>query len=337
MSYLEATVETPSQASGVRQVGQHPAMRRVFGAQGLTVGLILPLETHPNAPRPTMQDHLQMARRADELGFASLWLRDVPFYDPSYGDVAQVFEPMVYLATLAAATRQIALGTAGLVLPLREPKILAKQATSIDQLSGGRMLTGLSSGDRPAEYPLFGIDFETRGERFRDAFEVFRKVSEDSFPTFESARFGRAMATHDLVPKPKFGALPTLAIGRGQQTTAWLAAHMDGLIVPTPATGDFDALVSDWRSHVAEQCGEGASKPIGVAGFLDLVDDRSYPFKRLRGGFRTGVDALAEVLQQAAQAGVSHIALNPKISRRPYAEVMDELAERLLPFVPASA
>lgn len=337
MSHPETIAETSSQPACMRQVDQHPAMRRVFGAQGLTVGLILPLETHPNGPRPTMRDHLEMARRADALGFASLWLRDVPFYDPLYGDVAQVFEPMVYLATLAAATRHIALGTAGLVLPLREPKMLAKQATSIDQLSGGRLLTGLSSGDRPAEYPLFGIDFETRGDRFRDAFEVFRAVAEESFPTFESARFGRAAATHDLVPKPSFGALPTLAIGRAQQTTSWLAAHMDGLIVPAPATGDFDALVSDWRSHVAEQCGEDAPKPIGVAGFLDLAADRSHPFRRIRGGFRTGVEALAELLQQAAQAGISHIALNPKISRRPYAEVMEELAERLLPVVPAGA
>lgn len=219
------------------QLVRHPAMQRVFGARGMSVGLILPLETHPG-PVPTMRDHLAMAQRADAMGFASLWLRDVPFYDPGYGDAAQVYEPMVYLASLAAATQRIAIGTAGIVLPLREPKILAKQAASIDQLSDGRLMMGLSSGDRPAEYPLFGIDFESRGERFRDALEVYRAVSDQNFPTFASPRFGRAEGTHDLVPKPRHGTIPRLAIGRAQQSTAWLARHMDGLARPSHGRAD---------------------------------------------------------------------------------------------------
>lgn len=112
---------------------------------------------------------------------------------------------------------------------------------------------------------------------------------------------------------------------------------MDGLIVPAPASDDFAALAEDWRQQVTEQCGDGTSKPIGVAGFLDLADDASRPFERIRGGFRSGAAALADVLGRAAQAGVAHVALNPKITRRPYAEVMDELAECVLPVVAAVA
>src|SRR5690625_893586 len=104
---------TPSQP----QLDRHPGFQRLFRPQALTLGLILPLETHPRRAAPTMENHLQLAQRADELDFGALWMRDVPFFDPEYNDVAQVFEPMVYLGYLAAATSRIALGTTGIVLP----------------------------------------------------------------------------------------------------------------------------------------------------------------------------------------------------------------------------
>ncbi|MGF6985242.1 luciferase-type oxidoreductase [Paraburkholderia atlantica] len=311
------------------------AYARLFSPGKLTVGLILPLETHPHRPAPTMRDHVAMAQKADELGFAALWMRDVPFYDPEYGDVAQIFDPIPYMAYLAAFTRRIALGTAGIVLPMREPMILAKQVASIDQLSGGRVVLGLSSGDRPAEYPLFGIDFDTRGERFRDAFEVFKTVIEKDFPRFSSARFGSSSGTHELIPKPAFGALPTIAIGRAQQSLAYIAEYMDGFIGSSPVPQQLPAFAKQWRDQVSESCGEERFKPLGIGGFLDLVEDRDEPLIRTRGGFRAGSRSLAYFLRDAQAAGVNHIALNPKVSRRPYAELMDELASEVLPHFPS--
>lgn len=88
-----------------------------------------------------------MIRLADESGIDSIWLRDVPFLDPSFGDAAQVFDVMTYAGWIAGITKNIVIGTAGVVLPLRDPIIVAKQASTIDQLSGGRMILGLASGD----------------------------------------------------------------------------------------------------------------------------------------------------------------------------------------------
>jgi luciferase-type oxidoreductase len=168
MDMSTALVYESSATSAVR-FDFHPGYRRVFRQRELTVGLILPLETHPDSPQPTMRDHIAMARRAEDLGVAALWARDIPFYDPAYGDVGQIFDPLIYLTHLAAVTRTITLGTAGIVLPMREPLMLAKQLNSLDHLTEGRLIAGMSSGDRPSEYPVFGIDFETRGDRFREA------------------------------------------------------------------------------------------------------------------------------------------------------------------------
>ncbi|TCQ97182.1 LLM class oxidoreductase [Neorhizobium sp. JUb45] len=313
----------------------HPGNRRLFARNRLTVGLIMPLETHPDTPAPTMRNHIQMAQKADESGIGALWMRDVPFYDPTYGDTGQVFEPLIYIATLAVATKSIALGTAGIVLPLREPKMLAKQVTSLDHLSGGRMLLGLSSGDRPAEYPLFGIDFTSRGERFRDAYEVYRTITDEDFPTFRSERFGVAYGHVDLLPKPPFDRTPSIAIGRAQQSIEWIAEHMDGFIAPAPAVENLSVFAGEWANLVQSVRGEQTFKPIGMAGYLDLVEDRHHPFERMRAGFRTGSIALAEFLETARAAGVNHAALNPKVSRRPYDELMADLAENVLPHFPS--
>lgn len=68
------------------------------------------------------------------------------------------------------------------MLPLRDPLAIAKQAVSVDSLTGGRLLLGMSSGDRPVEYPAFGVDFDNRADRFREAFDLVRTAVEVSFP-----------------------------------------------------------------------------------------------------------------------------------------------------------
>lgn len=314
---------------------RQPGFQRLFRPGALTIGLILPLETHSGRPAPTMQGHVEMAQRAEALGFGSLWMRDVPFYDPQYGDVAQIFEPMVYIAYLAAATRSIALGTTGIVLPTREPMYLAKQATSLDQLSGGRLVLGLSSGDRYSDYPMLGIDFESRGERYRDAFSVFRTLTEESFPSFQSSRFGGSAGTLDLVPKAPFGRVPAIAVGQAQQSIEWLAHNLDGFLSVAPNPEQLVDLGEEWRKQVRVAAGANAYKPLGLGGYLDLSDDPDVPFRRIPGGFRAGRNGLRDYLEFAQSAGVSHVALNPKVSRQPYAEILDELAEYVLPHFPS--
>ncbi|MCP2138606.1 luciferase-type oxidoreductase [Rhizobium sp. SLBN-94] len=325
--------QTSSQVS----VAKHPGHKRLFQRGELTLGLIMPLETYPHAPAPTMERHLAAAKDADQAGLSAIWMRDIPFYDPGYGDAGQVFEPLVYISALASITKKIALGTAGIVLPLREPMLLAKQVTSLDHLSGGRMMLGLSSGDRPSEYPLFDIDFATRGERFRDAFEVYRAVTEEDYPQFQSPRFGRATGRHDLVPKPPFSRTPAIAIGRGQQSMDWLAKNLDGFIAPSPHVSQLGSFAQEWHEIVDQSCGDDAFKPIGLAGYLDLVEDRDHPLQQIRAGFRTGSKALANFLHQAKAAGVNHAALNPKISSRPHEALMEDLVRDVLPHFPTLA
>ena len=83
----------------------------MFKPGKLTFGLIAPFKDYPDTPIPDVYDLGESARLAEKGGFAALWIRDVPFYDPRFGDVGQGLDPFVTLGYLAAKTKKIALGT----------------------------------------------------------------------------------------------------------------------------------------------------------------------------------------------------------------------------------
>ncbi len=314
----------------------HAGFRRTFAPGQLTIGFILPLEGYPDGPAPTMQDHAELTRMADECGFATLWARDVPTYDPSFGDVGQVFDPFTYLAFLASNTKRIALGIGAAVITLRHPVHVTKQAASVDLLSDGRFLLGVASGDRPAEYPLFGqeADYDTRGERFREAFSMIRVASEQCFPRRRFDRFGSFLGDLDVVPKPQVGRFPSIVVGRSQQDLRWIAEHADGWFYYFVDVGRTKQIVETWQQAVSEQSSD-VFKPFAQGLFFDLLDDPDAPVKPIHSGIAVGRHALIARLSQLREAGVNHVALNLKASRRPVKEVLQELAEYVLPDFPA--
>jgi hypothetical protein len=79
-----------------RGLASHRGFAQIFQPNKLTFGFIAPLKGYPDSPGPTLENHVDIVRKADEIGIAALWLRDVPFYDPSFGDVGQIMDPMVY-------------------------------------------------------------------------------------------------------------------------------------------------------------------------------------------------------------------------------------------------
>jgi luciferase-type oxidoreductase len=299
----------------------------MFRAGGLTLGVFFAIESYRGAV-PTMAGQVELARRAEEIGFAALWFRDVPLHDPSFGDVGQIFDPWVYLGHIAAHTTDIALATGGIVLPLRHPIDVAKAAASVDVLSGGRMVLGLSGGDRPVEYPAYGVDYDGRADRFRDAVAYLRALLETPFPTVRSAL--GTLAGADLLPKPAVGRLPLLAVGRAGQPIDSLAEELDGYVTyPRPI--EIQArVVAEWRA-AARTAGHGRDLPFGQSLYIDLAAPPGTPPTPIHLGWRLGRHALLDHLQALEDAGVRHVVLNLKYGTRPAAEVLDDIGEHILP------
>ena len=113
--------------------------------------------TVPNYRRLASPDNLvQVARRSEELGFDSVWVTDHVVVPEAYREMfgATVYDPLSVLAFLAAHTQRVELGTAVLVIPYRNPLVVAKQLATIDNLSGGRVVLGTGAGWARACIPL---------------------------------------------------------------------------------------------------------------------------------------------------------------------------------------
>lgn len=302
------------------------AYNTVFQAQRLSLGLVVPLQGYAHSAIPTMQDHLERVQLAESLGFAAVWLRDVPFNVPSFGDAGQLFDPFVYLGYLAAATQRIALGVASVVLPLRHPAHVAKAAASVDVLSGGRVLLGVASGDRPEEYPALNLPFDDRAERFRESYDYIRQVAANH-AAFDNL-YGSPSGGMDLLPKPSAGRLPLLITGASRQDPDWLARHGDGWITYPRSIGQQSHIIHGWRERSTQQ---GLPiRPAMQSLYIDLAEDPAQPPEPIHLGFRSGVNALREYLHSLQAIGINHVALNLRFNRADVETTMQRLADALL-------
>lgn len=161
--------------------------------------------TYPKMPDP--QALIAYAVRAEELGFDSVWVWDHIFLgvDPPF----PILDPLTLLAAVAARTARIKLGTGVLVLPLRNPVVLAKEVSSLDLIAGGRLLLGMASGWYKREFDAVGVPFEQRGRIMDRNLEIMRRLWTEERVDGEYPP--HRLRASNMSPKPP--RLPVMLIG----------------------------------------------------------------------------------------------------------------------------
>jgi probable F420-dependent oxidoreductase len=161
--------------------------------------------TYPEMPDPATL--IAYAVTAEALGFDSIWVWDhiLLGVDPPF----PVVDSLTLLAAIAARTSKINLGTGVLVLPLRNPVVLAKELASLDLIAGGRLLLGMASGWYRREFDAVGASFQERGRIMDRNLEIIRRLwTEDQvngdYPPHR-------LRSANLSPKP--ARLPVMLIG----------------------------------------------------------------------------------------------------------------------------
>ncbi|HWL43677.1 MAG TPA: LLM class flavin-dependent oxidoreductase [Ilumatobacter sp.] len=133
-----------------------------------------------------LQALLELAERAEAVGLDSVWVGDSLFSKPRW-------ESLTLLAALSQRTTRVQLGTACLVVPLRDPVSLALAWATVDQLSGGRTIMGACAGNVEdgvrKEFEALGLDFRTRTSRLEEALQVLRSLLRDGRVTFHGRHF----------------------------------------------------------------------------------------------------------------------------------------------------
>lgn len=169
---------------------------------------------------------------AEELGYDSLWIGEHvvlprPWVAPSpLAPAHPVLDPLVTLGFLAASTRRIRLATGVVILPQRNPVVLAKQLASLDVLSGGRLTFGFGVGYLEPEMSAVGAPMAHRGRRVDEYLQAMRTLWHDDEPSFEGRHV--RIAGVDAHPRPVQRPLPVVIGGRSPAALDRTARHGDG-------------------------------------------------------------------------------------------------------------
>lgn len=297
-------------------------LTRITEKGKLSFGIVFPLESYKGSI-PEMKNQEQLAQLAEEVGFQSLWFRDVPFHDPSFGDAGQMYDPWIYMTHIMNHTKHMALATGSVILPLRHPVHTAKSINSIQSLSNGRLILGIASGDRPLEYPAFGQDLAQRAELFRDSF-FYTKALLGDFPNYQSSHYGAVGGAIDILPKYD-GSSPMLVTGHSGQDLNWIAEFADGWLYYPRAFHFMKFILEDWQKALDYK--KQPWKPYLQSLYLDILDDPDAAPRPIHLGFQSGIHYAIEHLKTLEAMGVSHVVFNLKFASRPVKEVIQQIGE----------
>jgi probable F420-dependent oxidoreductase len=225
---------------------------------------------------------ISLAAAAERFGYDSVWVSDhivtpevfesqYPYpgtvFTPETGAV--VFEPLTTLAYVAGATQRVRVGTSVLVVPQRNPLIMAKQIATLDALSGGRVEIGVGSGWMREEFELLGASFEERGPVLDEYLALWQKLWSEAIPEFH----GRFV---DL-PECRFGPLPAqsggppISIGGNTSRSLRRAASGGwGWHAFRLAPEDIGAKINEFRSYWQDAGRQGAELRVLMRCHVDL-------------------------------------------------------------------
>jgi probable F420-dependent oxidoreductase len=176
---------------------------------------------------------VECGRAAEALGYESIWVGEhVVLIDPQQRPSPQppkahMLDPIVVLSHLAAATTTLRLGSGIIVLPLRNPVVLAKQVASLDVLSEGRLILGIGVGYVPGEFEAVGVPFHQRGRVADDAIDAMRSLWCDEHPAAEGRFF--SFSGVQSYPRPvQAGGVPIHGSGMSPGALKRSAERCDG-------------------------------------------------------------------------------------------------------------
>jgi F420-dependent oxidoreductase-like protein len=266
----------------------------------------------PNSGQP-WDDVLALTRHAEETGWDGVWIAD--HFMPNGADASgPMHECWATLAGLAAAVPRLRLGALVAGNTYRHPAVLAKTVTTIDHISGGRVVLGLGAGWQENEHAAYGIDFfdtPTRLRRLEETCEIVKRLTTEERTTFAGEHY--RLQDAPLEPKPLQSPMPLLVGGGGEKVTLRIAARWadEWNVWGTPET------LTQKGEVLARHCEKIGRDPGEIAhsaqALLFLSDDESWLRQRreaMTGGMATMIGTPAELTDlvgRYAEAGVDEL------------------------------
>ena len=248
---------------------------------------------------------LKIAASAEELGFESLWVSDhvvIPDSHQGFGDV--FYDPLITLTYVAANTRNISLGTSVIILPYRNPVVLAKMISTLDMLSEGRVILGVGAGWMQKEFEALGIPFNQRGEITDEYLAILKVLWTEDNPRFK----GKYLEFSDIrfLPKPYKTPYPPIWVGGGSNKAIERAVtygegwHSVGL-TPEKLKEKLKYVQELLEKHNKDNFVISLRRNLEINNDKNISDDDT-----LRGP----IEKIVEGIKQYKELGVNHLVLH---------------------------
>ena len=251
------------------------------------------------------------AVRAEQLDYDSVWVSDhvvVPNANiVSFGET--VFDPLVTLGVLAGATSRVRLGTTVLIVPYRNAVVTAKMISSLDALSGGRIIFGVGAGWVPAESAILGVPFAERGAMTDEYLEAMQELWTKQSPSFSGKYTQFSGLTFE--PKPLQKPHPPIWVGGHSRAALRRAAQFGAAWHPINRSPE---ELRAGRAELARLCqarGRAVPPALTLRNDVRIVGPGEAAPKSTHGGrVIAGEPArLVEQIAELADCGVEHLVL----------------------------
>ena len=248
-----------------------------------------------------------IANQTERDGFDSIWLVDHLLYRDPNEPVTGIWECWTILSALAEATKRVELGTLVLCNTFRNPAILAKMATAIDEVSHGRLILGVGAGWNEPEYQAFGLPFDHRVDRYEEALQILKPMLHEGHVDF-TGRYYQARNCEDEPRGPRPEGPPLIVGGEGPRLIKLAAKYGD--YWNTGYMGKPETMVPK-LAKINAACKEIGREPrsIGVTALIRLwfpdlqADKPTYSYTPLTGT----VEEIATAMRGYEELGVQHI------------------------------
>jgi probable F420-dependent oxidoreductase len=246
-----------------------------------------------------------MARRAEEVGFDSIWIGDHLLYrgvGPGGDETRGPWEAWTTLAGLAAVTSRVRIGPLVASTAFHAPAMLAKMAATVDEMSGGRLVLGLGAGWNETEFRAFGFPFDRRVARFEEAFTIIRSLLHDGHVDF-AGHFYEARDC-ELVPRPRPGGPPLLIGSNGPRMLRATLPFVDAWNTWYVDTDNSVAGARRLSGEVDALCAEVGRGPAAVERTTAVLVRLPGGSGRLQGGYATGAPTPLSGTSEEIAAGL---------------------------------
>jgi alkanesulfonate monooxygenase SsuD/methylene tetrahydromethanopterin reductase-like flavin-dependent oxidoreductase (luciferase family) len=302
---------------------------------------------------------LEGSKRAEELGFDSVWVRDHLVFEP-HGEMEKpnrtFYDALTTLTAIGAVTKTIELGT-GSLIPFRHPLVTALMAGTITQLVGPRLILGFGAGTFDHEFEAIGLGDADRVELVRSNAEIFRKVFTENDVSYKDEYFRFDNVT--IEPKPVGGPVPFWYCGGTPRSARLAVEFCDGWM-----PGRISMLTLQKRIETIEQLSaeagrsrptiavipptsiersrEEALKDVNIPGLLAWANKAKFAVKPPSGTFETvddlegqliagNPDEAVEACRKFEAAGVEHLVFDFRFKFDKWFDQIELLGSEVLP------